>query len=416
MFDDTQAIVWQPRAALAWQARPGTVFRVGGGFFSEVFPAGMADNILQNFPNKNTFTAGAASTGNPIVATYGIPGSGSGVTGDPNNDALTGISAANQALVAGFSSGVLSCAATNPPPNCIPGQAYTAVPKGVFKYPYFAEWSATLQHEFRTNWLATVQYVGTKATNLPYAVQANGYQTVCQGCFAPYLYSPAFNGPDGRFGYVTQFWAGANSTYNGLQASVQKRLSHGLSFRVNYTWSHCIDTNSNEDNVTGGFSTQSIYTSPPGQLYRLRGNCDYDARHSLNASYVYQLPSPARNRFLKQIINGWQVSGDRVPAHGFPVHGLQRGLWRQRQRCVPVGGTRPELRRSGERGESVRQVRQAPALRPSEHLSDQALPISRRGGDPVAQSQRFHQRGRPEYRIVHGGRDVQFQRQRPQHP
>ena len=91
--------------------------------------------------------------------------------------------------MAGFSRGVVSCAATNAPSNCIPGQGYTAVPNSVFKYPYFQEWSATLQREFGTNWLATVQYVGTKATNLPYRVQANGYQTVCRGCFAPYLYS-----------------------------------------------------------------------------------------------------------------------------------------------------------------------------------------------------------------------------------
>jgi outer membrane receptor protein involved in Fe transport len=69
MLDDTQTIVWQPRAALAWQARPRTVFRVGAGFFSDLLSAGFADRILQNFPNKNTFTAGAASTGQPIVAT-----------------------------------------------------------------------------------------------------------------------------------------------------------------------------------------------------------------------------------------------------------------------------------------------------------------------------------------------------------
>jgi hypothetical protein len=318
LFDDTQKIVWQPRAAAAWQVRPRTVFRAGAGFFSDLFGAGFADNSLQNFPNKNVFLAGAASAGQPIVATYGIPGSGSGVSRDPNNDALTAISAANQAVLAGFSSGVVSCAATNPPLNCIPGQVYTTFPKGVFKYPYFAEWSAALQQEFRTNWLATAQYVGTKASDLPYAEAANGYQTVCQGCFAPYLYSPTGKGPDGRFGFVHQYWAGANSSYNGLQASLQKRMSHGLTLRLNYTWSHCIDTSSNEGAVAGSFNSQSILTSTPGQLYRLRGNCDYNAPHSLNASYVYRLPSPATNRFLKQITNGWQVSGDLFQHTGFP--------------------------------------------------------------------------------------------------
>ena len=32
------------------------------------------------------------------------------------------------------------------------------------------------------------QYVGTRAVNRPYTTQVNGYQTVCQGCFAPFPY------------------------------------------------------------------------------------------------------------------------------------------------------------------------------------------------------------------------------------
>jgi hypothetical protein len=103
---------------------------------------------------------------------------------------------------------------------------------------------------------------------------------------------------------------------------------------VNYAWSHCIDTNSNEAAVVGGFDSQSIVGSTPGRLFELRGNCDYDVRHSLNASYVYQLPSPARNRFLKQVINGWQVSGDASCAQVFRSRFTAR-LRRQRQRRVP---------------------------------------------------------------------------------
>jgi hypothetical protein len=318
LLDQTQLIAWQPRASVAWQLRPNTVLRLGGGLFSDIFPASLADSMLQNFPNKNVFTDGTPSTGQPIIANFAVPGSGNGAAGDPNNDGLSNLAAANQSLRAGFSGGVLSCAATNAPANCIPGQGYTAIPKGVFNAPYFAEYSATLQHEFTPNWMVRVQYVGTKATNLPYTVQANGFQTACPGCFAPYIFDPTFNGPDGRFGGVTQFWAGANSNYNALQTTLEKRMSHGLTFQVNYTWSHCIDELSNEGAVTGGFDDQSLSSSTPGQLYALRGNCDYDVRHALNGSWIYQLPSPARNRFLGGVVNGWQVSGDLFVHTGFP--------------------------------------------------------------------------------------------------
>src|SRR6266852_6330657 len=81
------------------------------------------------------------------------------------------------------------------------------------------------------------QYVGTRAVNQPYETQVNGYQTVCDGCFAPFPYGAP---KDARFGAVTQLNTGANSHYNGLQTTAEKRLGHGLQAQVNYTWSHCM--------------------------------------------------------------------------------------------------------------------------------------------------------------------------------
>ena len=81
--------------------------------------------------------------------------------------------------------------------------------------------------------------------NQPYLTQVNGYQTVCQGCFAPF---PYLQPTDPRFASVTQFATGANSHYHGLQLTAMKRLGHGLQGQLNYTWSHCLDTVSN-----GGF-------------------------------------------------------------------------------------------------------------------------------------------------------------------
>ncbi len=105
------------------------------------------------------------------------------------------------------------------------------------------------------------QYVGTTAVNQPYLTQVNGYQTVCQGCFAPFPYAQP---TDARFAAVTQLSTGANSHYHGLQVTAMQRMSHGLQAQLNYTWSHCLDTVSN-----GGFlqfSAGAVLSPLPGKL------------------------------------------------------------------------------------------------------------------------------------------------------
>ena len=155
------------------------------------------------------------------------------------------------------------------------------------------QWSFALEHQIGNALNLRAQYVGTRAVNQPYETQVNGYQTVCQGCFAPFPYGQP---NDPRFGAVTQLNTGANSHYNGLQLTADKRLGHGIQVQANYTWSHCMDTVSN-----GGFlpfAAGAILSPLPGELGRQYGPCDYDVRHNFTAQYVYQLPIKFRNRML----------------------------------------------------------------------------------------------------------------------
>jgi hypothetical protein len=136
---------------------------------------------------------------------------------------------------------------------------------------------------------------------------------VCEGCFAPFPYAQS---TDPRFGAVTQFSTGANSHYDGLQMTAEKRFGKGLTGQVNYTWSRCMDTVSN-----GGFlqfSAGGILSPPPGDLARDYGPCDYDIRHNLNAQYVYTLPAKVRNRGLGYLVKGWQISGTLFWHSGIP--------------------------------------------------------------------------------------------------
>ncbi len=175
------------------------------------------------------------------------------------------------------------------------------------------QWSFGLEHQFGNTASLRGQYVGTRALDQPYTMQVNGYQTVCPGCFAPFPYGQPV---DPRFAAVTQLSTGANSHYNGLQLTGEKRLAHGLQGQINYTWSHCIDTVSN-----GGFlqfSAGGILSPLPYDLARDRGPCDYEIRHNLTANYVYQLPFRVHNRALGYAFNGWQISGSVFFHSGIP--------------------------------------------------------------------------------------------------
>ena len=303
VFSSTPLAILQPRTAIAWQFESKSVLRAGFGVFSDILPGSIADVVGVNPPNVKTFQGGLLGTVGGTAIAPGVP-----------NSAVDATVAANQTFSSGFTQGQLSCASAQAnPATCLPPVAMTAVPDGKLHAPYFMEWSLGLEHELGTTGSIHAQYVGTRAVNQPYLTQVNGYQTVCDGCFAPFPYAKS---TDPRFGAVTQFSTGANSHYNGLQLTAIKRIGHGLMGQINYTWSRCMDTVSN-----GGFlqfSAGGILSPLPGDLARDYGPCDYDIRHNLSAQYVYQLPVKVRNRALGYALNGWQVSGTVLWHSGIP--------------------------------------------------------------------------------------------------
>ena len=292
LFSSTPVAILQPRTAIAWQFEPKSVLRTGFGIFSDILPGTVADLIGTNPPYDKTFQGGVLGSVGGTAVAPGAP-----------NSAIGAIVQANQTFTSGFPQGQPS----------LPPVAITAIPDGKLHAPYFMEWSLGIEHQFGTSASLHAQYVGTRAVNQPYSTQVNGYQTVCQGCFAPF---PYLQPTDARFAAVTQLSTGANSHYNGLQLTAMKRLGHGLQGQVNYTWSRCMDTVSN-----GGFlpfSAGGILSPLPGALARDYGPCDYDIRHNLNAQYVYQLPIRVRSHSLGYALNGWQISGTAFWHSGVP--------------------------------------------------------------------------------------------------
>jgi hypothetical protein len=100
----------------------------------------------------------------------------------------------------------------------------------------------------------------------------------------------------------------AASNYNSLQASLEKRFSHGLQFQAAYTWSKSIDNASSFENI-------------------LKPICDrcnralslFDARQRFVLSYLWSLPVPQYQGAKGKVLNGWAVSGITTFQSGFPI-------------------------------------------------------------------------------------------------
>ena len=305
-FVSTPKIIWQPRVAFAYRVTPNTVLRAGFGVFSDIFPASLADSMATNPPYYTDFNEGFFGMDNGINSAPNVPGS-----------AITAAMNDNQKYQSYFSSGSLSCASPNSnPATCIPQAGFTGVENHT-KYPYDLEYSFGIERQFASNWGLDAKYQATEGRQIPYNYDPNGAETICPGCWAPYPYYPTAPAasPDPRISGFTQWTAGGNSDYNSLQVTARKRMSHGLNFELNYTWSHCLDETSNGVFNFGGNNAQSPI---PGELYRDHGACDFDFRHVLNGFYTYQLPFHSSNAILNKFVGGWQFSGTVLYHTGQP--------------------------------------------------------------------------------------------------
>jgi hypothetical protein len=116
-----------------------------------------------------------------------------------------------------------------------------------------------------------------------------------------------------------------NSFYNALNLRAEKRLSNGLNFLANYTWSKNL-----ESNGTGGNSAfqQSGGTTNPLDSWNLQKEKSYaplDMPNVFVASAGYELPFGANKRWLSQsgvtraLFGGWQVNGILTLESGLPT-------------------------------------------------------------------------------------------------
>ncbi|HEV2464547.1 MAG TPA: carboxypeptidase-like regulatory domain-containing protein [Acidobacteriaceae bacterium] len=234
-----------------------------------------------------------------------------------------------------------------------------------YSVPYAENFNLNIQRSLPSNMILQVGYIGSLAHRLASwydgdAITPDGHAACMAGASvfgipcnsttlagSVHTYFPQFTS-DPRLAYpaglIPSFPNGVSwyksvarqntegsSNYNSLQVSLIKARTHGLYATISYTYSHALDNGSGYESSTGANNHAQIYT--PGFTYLNYGDSDYDARHRLVGSYIYEIPvfSAIRNNaLLRETVAGWEISGVTALQSGFPVgfsQGADRSLW-----------------------------------------------------------------------------------------
>jgi len=235
-------------------------------------------------------------------------------------------------------------------------------------WPYVQQWHFDVQHDLGKNMVGVLSYVGSKGTHLgrrwdmnqlhalpasqnPYPVGQPITGTILAADGVTVLYPgdcgsgtvgqggpaiPGFNpdlvaadqtlgtpgvnmyvacGGDSDFfrpfpGFsdIKRLDNAASSTYHGLQASLRKTVG-ALQFSVAYTYSHSIDDSSSGGD-TGFVDSYNLAAN--------RASSNFDQRHVVVISYIYDLPFFKGKGLTHTLLGGWQVSGITAIQTGSP--------------------------------------------------------------------------------------------------
>jgi hypothetical protein len=120
----------------------------------------------------------------------------------------------------------------------------------------------------------------------------------------------------GQLGTVTLQTSGQTASYNGLQISVNKRLSRSFSANGYYVFSHSF-VSAEPGTAAGG----SVQTQDYNHLEEERGPSDQDQRHMASLSGVWNLSHyTGTNKFVGTLLNGWEIAPIVTLNSGTPLN------------------------------------------------------------------------------------------------
>jgi hypothetical protein len=214
----------------------------------------------------------------------------------PNSFGVTNLGASlpaptNPRGIANF--GVASLPTTGTPD---PLASINTIPRNLVNSQTYV-YNFSIQRELPFNLIGDVAYVGSRGTRLFINEQLN-----------PGI-GGAFNTLIRAFpnrGSVVARTNGGDSSYNSLQARLDRRFNSGLLLRFAYTFSKAVDDVNSEVFVTTGGS--SVGSDPFNRTVD-RSRASFDVPHRFVATFIYDVPSLVKSGFGHTLLGGYSIAG-----------------------------------------------------------------------------------------------------------
>ncbi|MBV9499699.1 MAG: TonB-dependent receptor, partial [Acidobacteriaceae bacterium] len=278
-LENTIYDIFLPRVGFAWSPKSNWVFRGGFGIYDGPW-------------SLDTYAGGAEGLGTNSHGNL------------TSTDQINPVFILSQATLAS-----LNYIGPSRAPDSFNGQSPPYYPQNTPILKQY-QWSLSVQREFGVGMMVQAAYVGNHGANLPFPADTNQVPAnlLLQSVANP---SNAQNlRPYPQFSSFGGFTYNAISNYNALQLTFTKRLSHGLQFSVNYTFSKMLDEqdSSGWGSRAGNQFYQDAYN--PRLNYALS---NFDLPNMFKGDLVYDLPFGKgrafmnSNALLDAVFGGWQI-------------------------------------------------------------------------------------------------------------
>jgi outer membrane receptor protein involved in Fe transport len=195
---------------------------------------------------------------------------------------------------------------------------------------YYHQYNLTLQRQFGTGTVIELAYVGNRGQDLPASVNINQPVLSPTGTAANANARRPLGDP--RITDLVQYVNVGQSWYDSLQARLEQRLQGGFSLLGSYTFGKAIDLVSWHDD-------QGRWADPTRPELN-KGPADFDRRHLLTVSFLWDLPFFKDAKGLSSALGGWQVNGIASYYSGLPID-VRSG--RDNNLDTQAGNDRPNL-------------------------------------------------------------------------